>query len=409
VRFLILSWFFPPWNEVACGRPYSWARHFVEQGHAVTVLTPVKDERVHGSLTFPLDPHPNLRVVETPLVLRRLPKGKAVSWTLANLRSCAALARRSDIVISTYPYGHAHTLGRVAKLANPRAFWCADYRDLWHDNYFFTAGKPLRRSLLRRVERMLVRPAELSVTVSEPLADRLRRTHPHIPCAVVYNGFQERDYREPQPETRLRQRAQAGVPFRILYTGTLYRGGYQDPEPLFAALAARSWVRPVKVTFYGPSAREIQLTELRERYQLQTTIELPTAHLSRSESLAAQREADLLLHLGWTDPGNDGWLSGKVFEYMAAGNPILSVGAEAGTAIGRLLAHTGTGICVGRDVAQIGDALNTLINRGEHCPWYRPQEPVVRGFSREAQAAGLLSRLMEGWRVREAAKAGRGR
>jgi len=392
VRILILSWFFPPWNEIAGGRPYSWARHFAEAGHEVTVLTPVKDPEVHGALTFPLEGHPRLRVVETPLVFRRLKKGKAASWMLANLGECARLARGAQVLISTYPYGHAHALGRMAKLANPRGFWCADYRDLWHDNYFFTEGKPLKRRVLRWVERNLMRRAQLNVTVSEPLADRLRRTHPHVPCEVIYNGFQERDYQGRQPGDRLGARARRGDPFRILYTGTLYRNGYQDPEPLFAALAGRSWRRPVKLTFYGPKVAEI-LVALREKYRLQGVVELPEVYLSRPEALAAQRDADLLLHLGWTDPKNDGWLSGKVFEYMASGNPILSVGAEPGTAIGRLLAETGTGLCAGRSVERITGALVDLVDGGYHGGWYRPDEAIVRGFSRERQAAKLLARF----------------
>jgi glycosyltransferase involved in cell wall biosynthesis len=394
VRILIISWFFPPWNEVASGRPYSWARHFAAAGHDVTILTPEKDPQIHGSLTMRLEPAEHLRVVETPLRLRRTPVGKKFTWAVGSIRRTAILARQQDVVISTHPHGCIHALGRVARNANPGVLWCADYRDLWHDNYFFTEGKPLRRLVLRCVEKVLMRPVGLNVTVSEPLAARLRRTHPHVSCAVIYNGFHEQDYRDPQPPDRLRQRFTDGEPFRILYTGTLYPGGYQDPEPLFAALAGHRWKRPVKVSFYGPSSRGPLLRTLRERYGLQQIVELPEKHLSRGESLAAQRDADLLLHLGWTDPKNDGWLSGKVFEYMAAGTPILSIGASSETALGKLLASSGAGCAVGRDTGAVTAALDHMVNHGRLCDWYRPLSDQIRTFSREAQAERLLQLLL---------------
>ena len=393
VRILIITWFFPPWNEVAGGRPNSWARYFAARGHEVTVLTPQKDPRIHGSLNMPLEPAEHLRVIESPLRLRRTRLGKKATWAIGSIRLAASLGRENDIVISTHPHGCIHGLGRVARAANPSLFWCADYRDLWHDNYFFTEGKPVRRFVLRCVEKFLMRPTELNVTVSDPLADRLRRTHPHVPCVVIYNGFHERDYREPQPAERLRERAASGAPFRILYTGTLYPGGYQDPEPLFAALADRRWKRPIQASFYGPCAREPILRQLRDRYHLGEAVEFPEHYLTRDESLAAQRDADLLLHLGWTDVKNDGWLSGKVFEYMAAGTPILSIGASSNTALGRLLSSSGAGCAVGRDVAAIINILEQMANHGRLCDWFRPNPGHIRTFSREAQAERLLQLL----------------
>jgi glycosyltransferase involved in cell wall biosynthesis len=394
VKILIISWFFPPMNHVASGRPYSWARHFAEQGHAVTVLTPEKDARVHGPLTMTLEPERNLEVLETPLRLRRTPRGKATSWTIGTVPRLAAIARGQDVVISTYPYANAHALGRVAKVAAPGILWCADYRDLWHDNYLWSEGKPFRRWLLRWIEKGLMHPAELNVTVSEPLAERLRKSHPKTPCAVIYNGFESGDYREPSEPQRLSDRARAGTSFRMIYTGTLYGPGYQDPEPVFAALARGKWRRPVKLTFYGPSAREPLLHRLRDRYGLQAVVDLPELPLSRAESLSMQRDVDLLLHLGWIDPKNDGWLSGKVFEYMASGTPILSVGAGGDTALGRLLDLTGTGACLGKDLNGIMVALDCMINQGRFPDWFRPRPQTVRAYSREAQAAMLLKALV---------------
>jgi glycosyltransferase involved in cell wall biosynthesis len=294
------------------------------------------------------------------------------------------------VVISTFMPWYVHVLGRAAKAANPRCTWCADYRDLWHDYDFFTAARPWRRAGLRLFERAVVHAADLLTTVSPPLAERLARTHPHIPSATVYNGFPEAEYCPTTPESRLAERARDDRPFQILYAGTLYDQGYHDPEPLFQALARRRHGRLVHLYFYGRSARSSVVRALREKYGLQSTVHTPEAGLSRAACFQLQRESDLLLHLGWTNQKMDGVLSAKVFEYMASGSPVLSVGAGPNTAIGRLLGETGTGICAGRDVAPIESALEQMSVQGRYPAWYRPIRDRIMAYTREAQADRLL-------------------
>jgi glycosyltransferase involved in cell wall biosynthesis len=393
LNILIISWYFPPWNETASNRPYSWARHFAQLGHRVTVLTSIKDRDLHPDLSTPLESHPNLTVVETPLRLKRTPIAKGASWAVGSFAQVRKLARGHDAIISTFMPWYVHVIGRVAKAANPKAFWCADYRDLWHDYDFFNAAHPMRRAGLRMFEKRVVRTADLVTTVSPPLADRLARTHPHIPTATVYNGFPAADYCPMTPESRLIERARSDRPFQILYAGTLYDQGYHDPEPLFRALAQRRHQRPVRLLFYGRSAKSSVVHALREKYRLHQVVETPEACLSRAACFQLQRDSDLLLHLGWTNVEMDGVLSAKVFEYMASGTPVLSVGAGPGTAIGRLLAETGTGLCVGRDETLIASTLDSMSVRGCYPTWYQPVRDRIMGYTREAQAERLLELL----------------
>jgi glycosyltransferase involved in cell wall biosynthesis len=393
MRVLIISWWFPPCNVVASGRPYSWARYFAEQGHTVTVLTCRKHPRLHPDLSLPWEPHPRLRVVETPLRLLRTPVAKGASWAFGSYGAVRRLAREHDVLISTFMPWYVHVLGHWAKRAHPRALWCADYRDLWSGYDYFMNHAPLRRGFHRWFERAVVRPADLTVTVSPPLAESLARTHPHIPSATIYNGFPAAEYQGPQPAARLAARAAAGQPFDIVYTGTLYDRGYHDPEPLFRVVARGTWRRPIRLWFYGRSAHSPVVRELRERYHLGDAVRLPEKPLPRPESVRRQREADLLFHTSWTNREMDGVLSGKVFEYMASGTPILSVGAEPEAAIGRLLAESGTGICVGRDDAAVARVLDEMVNQNRHGDWFRPDAERVRFYSRERQAQALLDLL----------------
>ena len=50
--------------------------------------------------------------------------------------------------------------------------------------------------------------------------------------------------------------------------------------------------------------------------------------ISRSDSIQKQRLADILLFLPWDDVKQKGILTGKIFEYIGAGRPILSISSH---------------------------------------------------------------------------------
>ena len=183
----------------------------------------------------------------------------------------------------------------------------------------------------------------------------------------------------------------------MLYTGTIYPRGYHNPEPLYAALAKRKakGMRSVRVLFYGHCSKLPFLRDLARTYGVEDAIVIPDEFLSRSDCIALQGEVDLLLHLSWTNPGMDGVLSAKVFEYMASGVPLLSIGAESDTAIGRLLEESGTGVCVGTDEQKVFEVLEIMADQNEYPAWFKPNPVQIDTYSRECQAARLLTLIKD--------------
>ena len=59
--------------------------------------------------------------------------------------------------------------------------------------------------------------------------------------------------------------------------------------------------------------------------------------------LQREREAQLLLLLGWRDRSQRGVMTGKLFEYLAAGRPILAWDSATGDVVDALLRETGAG------------------------------------------------------------------
>ncbi|MCP5522048.1 MAG: hypothetical protein H7A46_10930 [Verrucomicrobiales bacterium] len=301
--------------------------------------------------------------METPLRLMRTPVAKGASWAAGSIPQARRLARQSDVIISTFGPWYMHVLGWFAKRANPGAFWCADYRDLWHARDFFMQGRPWRQAFMRRLEQFIVRPANLAVSVSPPLVASLAQTHPHIPGVTIYNGFPLSEHMPRRPPEVMRQRAVAGVPFDIVYTGTIYEGGYNDPEPLLRVLARNRWNRPVRLHFYGQSAASPLLRSLRDRYGLQESVVLPDQPLSRgTRSGGSGRRICCCTSGGPTGDRRDS--QRQDLRVLASGSPVLSVGAEPDTAVGRLLQETGAGICVGRNESVIESHLERYVNEG---------------------------------------------
>jgi glycosyltransferase involved in cell wall biosynthesis len=208
----------------------------------------------------------------------------------------------------------------------------ADFRDLWSQNHFFKHGR-VRRAAERTLERTLLRRADALLTVSEPLAAALSELHSR-PVTVATNGF------EPLQVPRLENDHGR---FRIVYTGNLY-GGRRDPRPLLRSLrrlADDRRIDPalVEVHFFGPSVDEALAasneTQTREMVQIHDAV-------SRERSIAEQARANVLLALNWDHPAEAGTYTGKIFEYLSTGRPIIAVGGPPGV-LSDLLRSTGGG------------------------------------------------------------------
>ena len=258
----------------------------------------------------------------------------AKGWIPFATESVAALARQEkvDAILTTSPPESAHIIGARAKtlLGVP---WIADFRDLWTQN--LTAPAHSSHRLRVRLEKKY-QAADALVTVSTPWRDRLAERDSAKPIYTITNGFDPDDFHS-RP-SKLTEH------FSITYAGQLYQGK-RDPGPLLEVLSEliREQVLPpdhVRVRFYGPP--ELWLPDLIARYGLQAVVELNNV-VGRDEALQREMESQILLLLGWSDAKETGQHSGKLFEYLGAGRPILAVGGNRGV-LTEVLDETKAGI-----------------------------------------------------------------
>ena len=419
LRIAIITYAWPPRNSIGAHRPYSWARYWSAAGAKVTVLTGRK-YAYDAPLDLSLRELPGVEVIEvdyasasaasrfadqvynSPLrapaqwLYKRM-RGKAVApanprdgWLAGALPVAEALAGETDAVVSTYDPRTVHQLAAAMKRRNPGLVWVADYRDLWSLNHA-PGWRPDQQAAESAIERETVGThADLVSSVSDELA-RAQGELLGKPWLTVTNGF-DVDVSAIRAAVSQPLRTPAR-PMRVVYTGKLYPG-LRDPRVLLEELVAMETEGviargAVMVDLYGGQLDGLDALLGSGQFDHIVT---QHGHVPRDTALKAQREADLLLLLESPLPEARGVLTGKIFEYMATGVPILSLGSRRDSAIGDMLAATRSGVCTEDERGLVRRAILDRM-AGGRLEWFSPNLDVIAGFSREAQARRLLAAI----------------
>lgn len=371
---LILSYWFAPSPAVGAKRFSFLACELARLGYDVHVVTNEARDWVKWQADTSLPQHGQVhRCAETlklPLPRKSLVHravnwllrpfmtavGWEYSWARSAERTALAVARKlpPGVVIATYPAPAALIAGaRVArKLGWPLIL---DYRDPWSAHVWprWRRGR-FTQWLAARVERRLVPASQARVLNTPAMRQSFEAFLPEAGRDrnfVIPNGFSPVAAAPPPPDTG---------PVTVVHAGEIFTGRSLVPV-LEAArrLAIRHPDRPVRVVTYGdlpaPELERIRARGL-ERF-IEVRPRIPFARL-----FGALQSAHLLVavvgdHMPYSAPY-------KVYDYMAAGRPILGL-APKGAALFDLLAESGAGECCERDdVDAIERVLGRLI-RGE--------------------------------------------
>lgn len=289
--------------------------------------------------------------VQAQVTARRLLLPDAsVTWNLTAIPAAIRIVRNEgvDAVITTSPPGSIHFVGAAVRRATG-ARWLADLRDPLVANQHRrsdTTATRARQATNERLARLVARQADAVSCVSDAIADEVRSLDPRGPVRTIANGCDFDDFAGLEYER--------GSRFRITHAGSFF--GQRDPRPFLQALADSGL--DVEARFVGDFRSADR--EWAEALGLGDRLEL-VPYAPHSESLRLQRDSEALLLLVPDAGGRGrGVLSGKVFEYLAAGRPILAVVPPDGAAAD-LIRETGAGVVVAPgDVDGIRAALESL-------------------------------------------------
>jgi glycosyltransferase involved in cell wall biosynthesis len=246
-----------------------------------------------------------------------------------------------DAIVTTGPPHSTHLIGyRLKKRTGIK--WIADFRDPWTDIYYY---KDLSHSLLakwydKRLEKKILLSCDKIVTVGSEIKDLLLSKSEELiegKCEVITNGYDTSDFEgfdKGRPER-----------FTITYTGTI--SSYYRLEGLVSALESLpvDIRKNIFIRFVGNISQSI--IELFGRANLTSQLEY-VGYVSHQQSIEYLFGSNVLLLLIPDVQQNKGILTGKFFEYLATGIPILAIGPTDGD-VAAILKDTGAGFIVNYD------------------------------------------------------------
>lgn len=290
-----------------------------------------------------------------------------------------------DVIIATAPPYSTFLLGALTKKLYGRPMF-ADFRDPW-SQWFLTHRRhepSLRKAIERFLEMKVLGTTDVVITVTQNMADYLRNLNPQPKIEVIYNGFDEEDFKQVLPKRFSK--------FTIVYTGKILENLY-SPSPFLAALEAfleknPEFVEKISVLFVG-SFNDPRAQEKIHGSRLAKVVSL-VGYLSHSECIAYQRGAHALLLLQ-NESVPEG-ITGKIFEYLYTGKPILALLSETSIANNVLRSMNQVRICPPNQPKNIENAIEELLR--ENNQHLLPQNDVNQ-FSRHYQTKQLATMMDE--------------
>ena len=295
-----------------------------------------------------------------------------------------------DAIISTGPPHSMHLIALKLKeaLGIP---WIADFRDPWteidfYDDLHLTRWADRKQ---HRLERRVLTKADKVVTIGWDCARGLGRLG-NRNVRVIPNGF---DWEADS--------AQQSVPlsrkFTLTHLGVITPS--RNAPQLWAALKelkeeSDEFSKDLKIRLIGQVDQSV-VHSLSETDMLGNTEII--SYVPHDEVLQMQQSSQVLLLLINNTPNAKGILTGKLFEYLASGRPVLCIGPEDGDAA-RVLKETQAGTSVGfEDKEKMKDVVRSLYHRYLENNLPNNISDRVGQYSRRAIAkkyADLLSKML---------------
>lgn len=433
-RVLLIGYSFPPVGGAGVQRPVKWVKYLERAGWNVTVLTvanpsvPVLDESLLAEIPA-VTRIVRARTWEPGYGVKRSlgsasnqpgPQWRApLRWGKAAIKSLAKLALQPDPQILWYP--NAVAAGTQVLRETPHdAIVCTapsytsflvgrtlkrrfglplvlDYRDEWDlSSQYLEHAQRDRWSqwIQERQQRSVLRAADAVVATTQASVDRIGTRLDALQSSAkrvcIYNGYDAEDFVDFDNATNYFTTAGK---FRLIYTGTLWN--LTDVSPVVQAIEQLAATKPVtagRLEFVCVGRKTPEQQAVLDRLQ-QTACKVTSLdYCPHDKVLAWMSSSDALCLLLSDVPGAERVVPAKLFEYLAARRPMLTVcpPGEAREIAQRF--HPDS--CFSpRDVPGIARWLHDRLRTDTECDL--PDEPEIEEYSREQQTGRLIQLLDE--------------
>ncbi len=362
-KVLIIAYQFPPVGGSGVQRTSKFVKYLRNFDWEPVVLTrtlgrmELRDDsllrdipegtRVYRTRAWDFNVWPGILKLPGKFIARKvlIPDGERL-WQLSARKAAEKIIREEniDLVYTTsYPYS-AHLLGLHLKKVFPDIPWVADFRDEWMNNPYLLDNPHyrLRMKIEAKMERQVLSNADCLITNTPVMLNNFVTNHEDLNLRnkffCIPNGFDPDDFHEVTGEKPSNEK------FTITYTGALY--GRRKPDTFLAALGklVREGAVPrdkITVEFIGHFHADRLLGQA-ESEGLGGIVKC-TSFIEHSECIKKLAYSDCLLLIEGGGKGGEAFFTGKIFEYINAGRPILACIPANGAAAG-VIRETRTGL-----------------------------------------------------------------
>ena len=426
IKVLVITYYWPPSGGAGVQRWLKLTKYLAELGAEVHVLSvdPAKASYLHLDKSLEQDISPKVKVHQTnsfePINYyakivgkKNVPtagfsnvdnssfKQKLVNsirshlfipdprkgWNSYALKEAKKIIREHgiDVVVTTSPPHSTQLIG--LKLKRQLGIkWLADFRDPWTDIYYYDilGHSKISHAINKGKEHAVVTSAD-RMTATSPNLKRILASKDagikpdHI--SVIPNGYDEEDF-----EGLTKEKNEV---FTISYTGTMSETYGMEPFlKMLQSLRAEKPEADFLLEFVGIISDSIiqQIKDFEIPYRLVP----PVTH---DEVVKYQKQADMLLLVIPETKIPKGIIPGKLFEYLASGNPVFCLGpADADAA--NIIRNCEAGDGFARSDAEgMKNFILKHYQAFKNDQPFKPDSTAIQQYSRKAQAGAFLQLL----------------
>jgi len=287
------------------------------------------------------------------VLFRSIPDARIGWWPFAVMAGKRLLRNRPfDMILSSGAPHSVHLIGRSLHRASGVP-WVADLHDPWTDISYYDEfpHTDWARRLDARLERAVLAEASAVTTVSPSWAELFRRKAANR-YTVVENGFDAAAFAavdEPLDDA-----------FVLAHIGKLYAS--RNPTAVWEALAAlrdEGAIPDLQVRLTGTVDPVVRRSMAQHGLEPIVSIEPFVPH---EEALRQMARSTLLLLTIEPFAQARGMITSKLYEYLAAGRPVLGIGPPGGDAHAVLQAADAGQVVAWNDARGVASALRAHYN-----------------------------------------------
>ncbi len=362
IKILIFSYYWPPAGGAGVQRWVKFVKYLNLMGYDIHIVTPRKPSIPFKDDTLESEISPNISITKTntlepfsifnfflgqkgnrmgagttnlmgntilnkiALFIRSnyfIPDARK-GWNSFALKAGEDLLKKENfnLIITTGPPHSTHLIGMKLK-KKYGIKWISDFRDPWTNIYYLKLFPLTNRSKERHrlLEMEVLKNSDHVITVSNQLKVDLQKKSSNV--TILYNGYDKTDF-----ENSKNKFEYYSSDLVMSYIGNFKPNQFFDG---FLELIESSLQKNphLKIKFIGPMDAKVE-NELKLIHH-SDKIEF-VGPVDHQKALKFMKMAAILLIIIPQGENEKGIITGKIYEYMASGKPILSIGPIDGDA-----------------------------------------------------------------------------